>query len=161
MTTGTTRLRISFRIQEITPTYHNVNDIWHSVNPLRCIPISILENIFDGFEKIQGIGMIFGGEHPNYFLGCGDSGGLFFVRKTNGMASGPKTAPITAQNLVLAPLFSAIFQSRIAHEIKMTEVTIKPAMGNMLLFIFDPGFPGQESDRYRQTAAPPSHHPQI
>ena len=52
---------------------------------------------------------------------------LTFVRNTNGMANGPKTAPITAQNLVLAPLLSAIYQRRYAHDMHIMEMIIKPA----------------------------------
>ena len=53
---------------------------------------------------------------------------LFFVRNTNGMAKGPKTAPITAQNKVFAPLLSAIDQSRIAHNIHIIEIIITPVI---------------------------------
>ena len=53
---------------------------------------------------------------------------LTFVRNTNGMANGPKTAPITAQNLVLAPLLSAINQRRYAHDMHIMEMIIKPAI---------------------------------
>jgi hypothetical protein len=53
---------------------------------------------------------------------------LFFVRNTNGMANGPNTAPIKAQRKVFAPLFSAINQSRIAHDIHIMEIIIKPAI---------------------------------
>jgi len=52
---------------------------------------------------------------------------LFFVRKINGMAKGPKIAPITAQNNVFAPLLSAIDQRKNAHAIHMKEIIIKPA----------------------------------
>lgn len=44
------------------------------------------------------------------------------------MANGPKTAPIIAQNLVLAPLLSAIFQRRNAHAMQMMEMMIIPVM---------------------------------
>ena len=51
-----------------------------------------------------------------------------FVRKTNGMANGPKMAPIVAQNSVFFPLLSAIDQSIIAHAIHITEMIINPTI---------------------------------
>jgi hypothetical protein len=59
---------------------------------------------------------------------------LFFVRKINGMAKGPKTAPITAQNNVFAPLLSAINQSKNAHAIHMMEIIIKPDINQIPLY---------------------------
>jgi len=40
----------------------------------------------------------------------------------NGTASGPKMAPIVAQNSVFAPLFLAIDQSKTAHAIHIKEM---------------------------------------
>ena len=50
------------------------------------------------------------------------------MKNTNGMARGPKKAPIKAQKKVFAPLLSAINQSRIAHDINTMEIIIKPAI---------------------------------
>ena len=51
---------------------------------------------------------------------------LFFVRKMNGMANGPKRAPIKAQYHVFAPLLSAIYQSKNAHAMHIMESIIAP-----------------------------------
>ncbi len=51
---------------------------------------------------------------------------LSFARNINGMANGPKTAPMMAQNRVFAPLLSAIYQRRNAHDMLSIEVIIKP-----------------------------------
>ena len=51
-----------------------------------------------------------------------------FVRTMNGMANGPKIAPIVAQNSVFFPLLSAIDQSIIAHAIHITEMIINPTI---------------------------------
>ena len=58
---------------------------------------------------------------------------LFFVRNTNGIANGPKTAPIIAQNLVFAPLLLAICQRRNAHDMHIIEIIIIPVMMQFLL----------------------------
>jgi hypothetical protein len=64
---------------------------------------------------------------------------LFFVKNTNGMANGPKTAPIIAQNLVFAPLLLAICQRRIAHNMHIIEMMIIPAMMQLFLrFAYNP-----------------------
>jgi hypothetical protein len=68
---------------------------------------------------------------------------LLFIRKINGMANGPNTAPITAQNRVFAPLLSAIDQSRIAHDMHIIEIMIKPAILRIPPFY-------QNTHRYRQ-----------
>jgi hypothetical protein len=70
--------------------------------------------------------------HHNLF-DCAGFDELFFVRNTNGMANGPKTAPIMAQNLVFAPLLSAIFQRRIAHDMHIIEMIIIPVILKFLL----------------------------
>jgi len=44
------------------------------------------------------------------------------------MASGPKKAPIKDQNKVFAPLLLAINQSRIALDINIAGIIIKPAI---------------------------------
>jgi len=49
------------------------------------------------------------------------------------MANGPKTAPIIAQNFVLAPLLSAINQRRNAHDIHKMDMTIAPVITLKLL----------------------------
>jgi hypothetical protein len=49
---------------------------------------------------------------------------LFLVRNIKGMANGPKTAPIIAQNFVFTPLLSAIFQRRNAHAMHIIEMMI-------------------------------------
>ncbi len=59
---------------------------------------------------------------------------FFLAKKTNGMANGPKTAPMTAQNLVFAPLLSAINQRKYAHAIHIIEMIIKPAIVFILLY---------------------------
>lgn len=53
---------------------------------------------------------------------------FFFVRKTNGMAIGPKKAPMIVQNRVLAPLFSAICQRMIADRTHTMEMTTAPTI---------------------------------
>jgi hypothetical protein len=58
---------------------------------------------------------------------------LFFVRNTKGIAMGPKTAPIMAQNLVFAPLLSAICQRRNAHIMHIIEMIIIPVIIKFLL----------------------------
>jgi hypothetical protein len=58
---------------------------------------------------------------------------LFFVRNTKGIAMGPKTAPIMAQNLVFAPLLSAICQRRKAHIMLSVEMIIIPVIIKFLL----------------------------
>jgi len=45
-----------------------------------------------------------------------------FVRKTSGMANGPKMVSIVAKDRVFVPLLSAIDQSKAAHEIHITEM---------------------------------------
>jgi hypothetical protein len=50
------------------------------------------------------------------------------VRNTNGMANGPKIAPITAQKNVFAPLLSAIPQRSHAHEMHIKEIIISIMM---------------------------------
>jgi len=57
---------------------------------------------------------------------CLDSEDLFFVRNTNGMASGPKKAPINAHKKVFAPLLSATNQSNIALDMNIVETNIIP-----------------------------------
>jgi hypothetical protein len=56
----------------------------------------------------------------------GQSGlGVFsLVMKMNGIASGPKTAPIMAQNRVFTSLLSAMNQRRIAHAMQFVEMLI-------------------------------------
>ena len=58
---------------------------------------------------------------------------LFFDRNTNGIANGPKTAPIIAQNLVFAPLLLAICQRRNAHNMHIIGIIIIPVMMQFLL----------------------------
>jgi hypothetical protein len=58
---------------------------------------------------------------------------LFFVRKINGMANGPNKAPIIAQNLVLAPLLSAMSQRIIAQDIHKMDRIIAPVITLKLL----------------------------
>ncbi len=70
--------------------------------------------------------------HHN-LLDCVGFDELFFVRNTNGMANGPKTAPIMAQNLVFAPLLSAICQRRNAHDMHIIEMIIIPVILQFLL----------------------------
>jgi len=50
----------------------------------------------------------------------------------NGIAKGPKTAPMTAQNKVFTPLLSAIDQSRIAQPIHITEIITKPTKSSFI-----------------------------
>jgi len=49
------------------------------------------------------------------------------------MANGPKMAPIIAQKKVFAPLLSAIFQRRNAHDMVIIEMRIIPVMIQFLL----------------------------
>jgi hypothetical protein len=58
-----------------------------------------------------------------------------FIRNTNGMANGPKTAPIIAQNFVLAPRLFAICQRRNAHPIHIMEMVIIPIILYCLLVV--------------------------
>jgi hypothetical protein len=58
---------------------------------------------------------------------------LSFVRNINGIANGPKTAPIIAQNSVFAPLLSAINQRRNAHDMVIIEIIINPVMSQFFL----------------------------
>lgn len=44
------------------------------------------------------------------------------------MANGPKTAPIMAHAFVFAPLLSAIFHRRNAHDMDIIEVIIIPVI---------------------------------
>ena len=62
------------------------------------------------------------------------SGLSLLVKKTNGIANGPNKAPIKAQIKVLAPLLSAIFQRRMAHDIVIMEMIIKPTTMNIPLY---------------------------
>jgi hypothetical protein len=55
-----------------------------------------------------------------------DRDDCFLVKKINGMASGPKRAPMMAQNKVFAPLLSAMHHSRYAHPMLMMERTVAP-----------------------------------
>ncbi len=49
------------------------------------------------------------------------------------MANGPKTAPITAQNLVFDPLLLAMRQRRNAHDMHIIEMIIIPVIVQFLL----------------------------
>jgi len=71
------------------------------------------------------------------FYGCLDYldlNELFFVRKMNGMANGPKRAPIKAQYHVFAPLLSAIYQSKNAHAMHIMEIIIAPNINQISLY---------------------------
>ena len=74
--------------------------------------------------------------HHN-LLDCVGFDELFFVRNTNGMANGPKTAPIIAQNLVFAPLLLAICQRKNAHDRHIIEIIIIPVMIQFFLCLAD------------------------
>jgi len=58
---------------------------------------------------------------------------LSFVRKINGMANGPKTAPIIVENLVFVPLLLTMCQRRNADDIHIIETIIIPVMMQFLL----------------------------
>jgi hypothetical protein len=82
--------------------------------------------------RIDQIGIDCRYPHHNLFDRVGFEE-LFFVKNTNGMANGPKTAPIIAQNLVFAPLLLAICQRRNAHDMHIIEMIIIPVMMQFLL----------------------------
>ena len=68
-------------------------------------------------------------KQSNYLCDSLESVDLSFVRNTNGMAKGPKTAPITAQKNVFAPLLSAMPQRNHAHDIHNMEKIISIMVG--------------------------------